>query len=1058
MRILGLSGSLLVVSGVMWAQFPPAPYSPITVGTSPMSVAAGDFNGDGYLDLAIANTGNNSVSVLLGTAAGGFTQATGSPISVGNGPVAIAIGDFNGDGILDLAIVNEYDDDVTVLVGDGTGGFSPANGSPFSVGEYPVSLVVADFNNDGILDLATANSADGTVSVLLGNGAGGFASSPDSPITVGNQPDAVAAADLNLDGNVDLIIANGGDGTVTVLLGNGAGAFTSPSNPITVGTAPASIAVADFNGDGSPDLAVANSGDNTVSILLGNGSGGFMPAPSSPVTVGKEPLFIVTGDFNGDGIADLATANGGDNTVSVLLGNGTASFNSAPQSPYSVGNNPDSLAIGDFNGDGNPDLAVTNQADNTVTILLNGLSGICSILTSLPTLAFQSPVGGLPVERDFGISSSSACGSNFGVNLGYTENPLWISLLTNTPGTLLGFQHPLTFEAKPAGLAPGLYKNTLVITGNGASNSPLSIPITFAVTTPYQPLPDAYLGQSYTASIGNYSCSLASGTPPPPLQVTVLNGVCSVTGVPGELGQYQFIINYPGGQAGYQISVYSTLPSLEVTATVSATSPDTSSAPVVLPPVTVTNTSSSAVSFTASIQPTSLYSISPAGGSLSGGASMQLTVTFNPNGQPMAPGYYTGTYTVANTVYVSGFARGRRPEKLPTIAGGLDHSQPRTSSGNTSFEGGTALTTITASLQFTPSQLTFTYPGQQLSFTVQEAPNTVQTSQPNTVSFTVSFIDNSTADVAVNVLNQTYTITNTQSASVEATAALLGPQPGPWTGEIVVSCMNVSCGALAPVEPVNLMPPPPPPGPTIKPGGVVNAANYSTEGIAPGSIVAISGTNLASQAVLSGSIPLGTTLDTVSSVTFNGIPAGLYFVSPNQINAQVPWEVLNGNQSGSVDVVVTTSAGMSSSVAITTLPAVPGIFSVNESGSGQAIATDNNTYLIAAPTAPISLSSRHALIIWCTGLGDVTPSIADYANSYNPDGTDTLRNTVLQPTVTVGGVPATFIYSILSPQYVSEYQIAVLLDPTTPTGDNVPLAVTINGVSAGNGVTIAVAP
>ena len=996
--------------------------------------------------------------MLLGTAAGGFTQATGSPISVGNGPVAIAIGDFNGDGILDLAIVNEYDDDVTVLVGDGTGGFSPANGSPFSVGEYPVSLVVADFNNDGILDLATANSADGTVSVLLGNGAGGFASSPDSPITVGNQPDAVAAADLNLDGNVDLIIANGGDGTVTVLLGNGAGAFTSPSNPITVGTAPASIAVADFNGDGSPDLAVANSGDNTVSILLGNGSGGFMPAPSSPVTVGKEPLFIVTGDFNGDGIADLATANGGDNTVSVLLGNGTASFNSAPQSPYSVGNNPDSLAIGDFNGDGNPDLAVTNQADNTVTILLNGLSGICSILTSLPTLAFQSPVGGLPVERDFGISSSSACGSNFGVNLGYTENPLWISLLTNTPGTLLGFQHPLTFEAKPAGLAPGLYKNTLVITGNGASNSPLSIPITFAVTTPYQPLPDAYLGQSYTASIGNYSCSLASGTPPPPLQVTVLNGVCSVTGVPGELGQYQFIINYPGGQAGYQISVYSTLPSLEVTATVSATSPDTSSAPVVLPPVTVTNTSSSAVSFTASIQPTSLYSISPAGGSLSGGASMQLTVTFNPNGQPMAPGYYTGTYTVANTVYVSGFARGRRPEKLPTIAGGLDHSQPRTSSGNTSFEGGTALTTITASLQFTPSQLTFTYPGQQLSFTVQEAPNTVQTSQPNTVSFTVSFIDNSTADVAVNVLNQTYTITNTQSASVEATAALLGPQPGPWTGEIVVSCMNVSCGALAPVEPVNLMPPPPPPGPTIKPGGVVNAANYSTEGIAPGSIVAISGTNLASQAVLSGSIPLGTTLDTVSSVTFNGIPAGLYFVSPNQINAQVPWEVLNGNQSGSVDVVVTTSAGMSSSVAITTLPAVPGIFSVNESGSGQAIATDNNTYLIAAPTAPISLSSRHALIIWCTGLGDVTPSIADYANSYNPDGTDTLRNTVLQPTVTVGGVPATFIYSILSPQYVSEYQIAVLLDPTTPTGDNVPLAVTINGVSAGNGVTIAVAP
>jgi len=1052
MRILGLSGSLLVVSGVIWAQFAPTSYSPITVGTSPMSVAAGDFNSDGYLDLAVANSGSNSITVLLGTAAGGFTPANGSPISVGNGPVAIAAGDFNGDGILDLAIVNEYDDDVTVLLGDGTGGFSPANGSPFSVGGYPVSLVVADFNNDGILDLATANSSDDTVSVLLGNGAGGFVPAPDSPITVGGQPDAVSAADLNLDGNVDLAVANGGDGTVTVLLGNGTGAFAA-GNPISVGTAPASVAVADFNGDGKPDLAVANSGDNTVSILLGDGSGAFAPVSTTPLTVGKQPLFIVTGDFNGDGNADLAIANGGDNTVTVLLGNGTGAFNPAPQSPYGVGNDPDSLAIGDFNGDGNPDLAVTNQADNTVTILLNGLTGTCRILTSSATLAFQAPFGGAQVKRNLGISSSEECGSDFAIEALNWNEP-WFSVLNFVAGKTLGLQNPLIFGANPAGLTPGLHQNTLIITGQGAVNNPLKVPVTFALTT--QPLPDAYLGQSYTASIGNYSCSLASGTPPPPLQVTVLNGVCSVTGVPSELGQYQFVIQYPGGQAGYEISVYSTPPPLQVTATVSATSPDTSTAPVVLPPVTLTNTSSISVSFTASIQPTSLYSISPAGGSLSGGASMQLTVTFNPSGQAVAPGYYTGTYTVANTVFISGETR---PEKLPSIAGSLDHSQPRASSGNTSIEGGTALTTITASLQFTPSVLTFTYPGQQLSFTVQEAPNTVQTSPFNSVSFTVSYADNSAGDGAVNVLSQAYTITNAQSALVEATAASLGPQPGPWTGEIVVSCMNVSCGALAPAEPVNLMPPPPPSGPTLHAGSVANAANYSTQGIAPGSIVAIYGANLASQSLVSSSIPLGTTLDIVSSVTFNGFPAGLYYVSPTQINAQVPWEVLqSGNANGTVDVVVTTNAGTSLPVTINTLPAVPGIFTADASGSGQAIATDNNTYLIAAPTAPISISSGHALIIWCTGLGDVTPSIADDVNSINPDGSYTLRNTVLQPTVTVGGVPAQFIYSILSPQYVSEYQIAVLLDPSTPTGDNVPLAVTVNGISAGNNVTIAVAP
>jgi len=255
--------------------------------------------------------------------------------------------------------------------------------------------------------------------------------------------------------------------------------------------------------------------------------------------------------------------------------------------------------------------------------------------------------------------------------------------------------------------------------------------------------------------------------------------------------------------------------------------------------------------------------------------------------------------------------------------------------------------------------------------------------------------------------------------------------------------------------------------PIVNSGGVVNDGNYSSQGVAPGSIIGIFGTNLSSKVAVGDTVPLSLTLDTVTSVTFNGVQAGLYFVGPMQINAQLPFESLaSGASSGTVDIVVTTNTGSSASQTVNVLPAVPGIFTVNQTGLGPAIATDNSTNLIAAPagsiagltTSPISISSGHALIVWCTGLGEVTPVIPDGANSFNSDGTYTLRNTVLQPTVTIGGVAAQFVYSILSPQYVGEYQIAVVPAAATPTGSAVPLQITINGITTSNQVTIAVAP
>jgi uncharacterized protein (TIGR03437 family) len=250
--------------------------------------------------------------------------------------------------------------------------------------------------------------------------------------------------------------------------------------------------------------------------------------------------------------------------------------------------------------------------------------------------------------------------------------------------------------------------------------------------------------------------------------------------------------------------------------------------------------------------------------------------------------------------------------------------------------------------------------------------------------------------------------------------------------------------------------------PAVNQGGVLNSGSYTTNGVAPGSLVSIFGTNLAASTALASTIPLSTSLSDVTSVTFNSIPAGLYFVAGTQINAQLPFDVLpSGMTSGQATIIVTRSSGVSEPQTVPIVQVSPGIFTTTQNGLGQAFAYDNSTGAVAAPTgtvigsfsvAPISLSSGHALVIACTGLGAVTPSIDDYVAA--SDGT--LRYTVLQPQVLIGGVQAKYIYAVLSPQYVSEYQIGVVPDPSTPTGPAVPLQIVIGGVTTNNQVTIAV--
>jgi FG-GAP-like repeat len=305
---------LIVGLSTAFAQAPPPvsflEKSAPAAGTSPQAVAVGDFNGDGKLDLAVTNSTN--VGVLLGNGDGTFQPAV--YYSVGSSPRAVAVGDFNGDGKLDLVVGNVTSGNVSVLLGNGDGTFQPALN--YAADNAPYSVAVGDFNGDGKLDVAAAEAGGSAiVSVFLGKGDGTF--QPAVNYGVGQDPVSLAVGDFNGDGNLDVAAATqGGSDTVSVLLGKGDGTF-QPAVNYAAGSIPSSVVAGDFNGDGKLDLAVTNIFDDTVSVLLGNGDGTFQ-APVNYDT-GAYPWWVAVGDFNGDGKPDLAAANGNGNDVSILL-------------------------------------------------------------------------------------------------------------------------------------------------------------------------------------------------------------------------------------------------------------------------------------------------------------------------------------------------------------------------------------------------------------------------------------------------------------------------------------------------------------------------------------------------------------------------------------------------------------------------------------------------------------------------------------------------------------------------------------------------------------------
>ena len=421
-------------------------------GYDPDSVAVGDLNGDGIPDLVVANCSSNNVTcessptgevdVLLGNGDGTFQAAVGYG-SGGYKALSIEIGDVNGDGYPDLVVANycqsgncESGGEASVLLGNGDGTFQPAL-SYGSGGYYAESVAVADFDGDGKLDLVVANYCEtqacdnGSASVLMGNGNGTF-QAPVSYDSGGTQANSVVISDLDGDGVPDLVVAQQCPtmdcdfGEVSVLLGNGDGTFRAPVTYSSGGYDAHSVAVGDVNGDGRPDLAVGNScpsgscSGGIVGVLLNNGDGTFQ-APVTYSTGGNVLESLAIGDINGDGLADLVVANACETIqktgncqtrpgwVSVLLGNSDGTFQT-PVGYNSGGYGGVAVAIADLNGDGRPDLAVTNfyasknHTTGSVGVLLNSfIARTTIVVTSSPnpsqvnqTVTFTATIASTP--------------------------------------------------------------------------------------------------------------------------------------------------------------------------------------------------------------------------------------------------------------------------------------------------------------------------------------------------------------------------------------------------------------------------------------------------------------------------------------------------------------------------------------------------------------------------------------------------------------------------------------------------------------------------------------
>jgi hypothetical protein len=340
----------------------------LATGHGPASIAVADLNHDHHPDLVVANFEDGTLTVLLGDGKGRFAPAPGSPFACGPSPNDIAVADLNGDGNLDLVVANTGTPYIAVLLGDGRGRFSPSPHSPFATQSFPHvhGVVAADFTGDGKPGVVTDSWGHNQVLMLRGDGAGNLIL-PGVLFATGKRPyQRLRSADFNHDGRPDIVTTDMDDNGVSILLGDGRGGFRQPAgSPFPAGRAPWEVAIADFNRDGNPDLAVipydrdlTDPRQLAVTVLLGDGRGGFAARPDSLSLEGcLGPGRIAAGDVNGDGYSDIVVSCAQNNLLIVFWGAKEGAFT---RSTENVQTGWSGLAVADLEGDGKSEILVSN--------------------------------------------------------------------------------------------------------------------------------------------------------------------------------------------------------------------------------------------------------------------------------------------------------------------------------------------------------------------------------------------------------------------------------------------------------------------------------------------------------------------------------------------------------------------------------------------------------------------------------------------------------------------------------------------------------------------------
>jgi type II secretory pathway component GspD/PulD (secretin) len=371
------------------------------------------FVGDRYpIDLGLLSSDLTGSSAALASALASGLTLPRTDFNAGKNPISVAIADFNKDNPPDLVVANQADGTLSLLLGNGDGTFGTQTTIPLPVGASAVSpsaIVTGDFNNDGNADIAVTDMANNRVLILLGNGDGTFATPVAYP--TGSNPVALLAQDFDGDGEPDLAVVDQGDGktasVVSVLVGNKVdnvqdGTFGAKID-YPVGVSPSAITTADFDADGHVDLAVTNTVDNTVSLLFGKGDGTF--GTQTTLATGGGPSGIATADFNADNHPDLAVSNKTDSTVSILLGRGDGTFTA--QTAYPAGSGPAGLIAANFSG-ANTDLAVADESGNNVDVLVGNGDGTFTSPISLPTGNSPVALAGADLNGDSTIDLVTA--------------------------------------------------------------------------------------------------------------------------------------------------------------------------------------------------------------------------------------------------------------------------------------------------------------------------------------------------------------------------------------------------------------------------------------------------------------------------------------------------------------------------------------------------------------------------------------------------------------------------------------------------------------------------